>query len=326
MSFHTNAQDRSIDYTPAAIPLVPVDRCLLCGASRGPVVVSGPDQLQGVPGVFTIVRCDTCGLLYQSPRPAESSIDRLYPAAYEPFQGGFSDDGYIPRDLRRTVAFVDSIKPGGGRLLDVGCGVGDFLAALRRSAVSWKMAGVEPSPHAVAVAQQRGLPVQQGTLETAPADSFDVITLWNVLEHVPDPRATLREIDRRLAPDGVLCLAVPVCDSWEARLFRNRWVGWELPRHFFLFNHATIRRTLETAGFQIIESACISGTYYGVVRSAQLVLEHRIHSYALRRIARAALSSRLVRALVKVYEVAAESQQRGTVLTLAARRTRESGA
>ena len=306
------------------IELSSVDRCILCGSSENMVVLSGPDRMHHVPGEFTLVQCHVCRLVYQAPRPAQHTIDRLYPPSYEPFQALVAGDGDILSDIQRTATFVNALLPRGGTLLDVGCGVGDFLVAMRRLFPAWQVSGVEPSSTAAMQAQQRDPAVVHGTLEDIP-DSLapDVVTLWNVLEHLPDPLAALRAIEERLAPGGYLCLAVPVHDSWEARLFGKYWVGWELPRHFYIFDHATITRTLQEAGFTIARRACLSGTHYGVIRSVLLALEEWVASYAVRRLCGLVITSRLMKALLQPYMWLAERCLRGTVLTLAARRTRD---
>lgn len=299
--------------------------CAICGSAEQEIVLVGPDRLHHLPGQFTLVRCTACGLIYQSPRVALDAMGALYPPSYEPFQSIVPDIGYIPRDIARTAAFVNALRPQGGRLLDVGCGAGDFLAAMRRLFPVWQIQGVEPNEQAAAQAIARGLAVRHGSLEDVPPDvtGLDVVTLWNVLEHLPDASAFLREVERRLAPDGVLCLAVPVNDSWEARIFGRYWVGWELPRHLYAFDRHSVVRLLEAAGFTVVQQSCLSGTYYGLVRSALLALEARIGSYAVRRIAERILFSQALRVAFKPYTLLAERAQRGTVLTLAARRVRE---
>lgn len=299
--------------------------CNLCGHPEQQIVLRGPDRMHRLPGRFTLVRCTRCGLIYQSPRVAPDAIGQLYPATYEPFQSSVADQGYIPRDIARTAALVNDLRPGGGTLLDVGCGAGDFLVTMRRLFPAWRLRGVEPNPAAAARAAERGLAVLTGSLEDVPPGSSqpDVVTLWNVLEHLADPLAFLREIERRLAPGGALCLAVPVNDSWEARLFGPYWVGWELPRHLYAFDRQSVTRLLQAAGFTVIRQECVSGTYHGLVRSLMLALEDRIRSYGALRISERVLLSRPLRAVFKPYTLLAERARRGTVLTLAARRTNE---
>lgn len=315
---------------PASVPSIElriVERCPVCGVRERKMIRRGPDRMHHLPGEFTLVQCAGCGLVYQSPRPAPHALDRLYPDSYEPFQPLVAEAGYIPRDLRRTAEFVNALRPGGGRLLDIGCGVGDFLLTMRRLFPAWQLAGIEPSAHAAAFARGRGLDVRTGTFDNLSSEDtgLDVITLWNVLEHLPDPLACLRDVDRRLAPGGLLCLAIPVRDSWEARIFGGYWVGWELPRHFYLFDRRTIARTLAAAGLCVVREACVGGTAYGVTRSADLLLEDRVRAYGPRRIAERSLRSVPLRALIKLYSLLAERARRGTVLTIAARRADEVG-
>jgi len=302
-------------------------RCNLCGCPDQAIVLRGPDRMHHLPGQFTLVRCTACGLIYQSPRVAPDAIGQLYPPGYEPFQSSVADEGYIPRDIVRTAAFVHQLRPVGGRLLDVGCGAGDFLVAMQRLFPTWQLQGVEPNQAAAARAAGRGLDVLPGSLEDLPGGvpQPDVVTLWNVLEHLADPLAFLHEIERRLAPGGALCLAVPVNDSWEARIFGRYWVGWELPRHLYAFDQRSIKRLLDAAGFTIVQQDCLSGVYHGLVRSIMLALESRIRSYTLLRISERVLVSQALRAVFKPYMLLAERARRGTVLTLAARRTREVG-
>lgn len=309
---------------PPALALTEYVRCALCGSAEQRVVLVGPDRLHHLPGLFTLVRCAACGLIYQSPRVASEAIGLLYPPSYEPFQPIVAAEGYIPRDIARTAAFVNALQPAGGRLLDVGCGAGDFLMAMRRLFPAWRLQGVEPNAAAVARANERGLAVRLGSLEDMPLDQpLDVVTLWNVLEHLPDALDVLRQVERRIAPGGMLCLAVPVNDSWEARIFGPYWVGWELPRHLYAFDRQSVTRLLATAGFTVVQQACLSGVYYGLVRSMMLALEAHVSSYALLRIAEHVLLSRPLRAIFKPYTLLAERARRGTVLTLAARRTSE---
>lgn len=311
--------------TQPSISLSDIVSCNLCGCPEQQIVLRGPDRMHHLPGLFTLVRCTACGLIYQSPRVAPDAIGQLYPPSYEPFQSSVSDDGYIPRDIARTASFVNELQPDGGQLLDVGCGAGDFLVAMRRLFPAWQLCGIEPNLTAAARAAARGLDVRPGSLEDLPPNvpRPDVVTLWNVLEHLADPLAFLHEIEQRLAPGGALCLAVPVNDSWEALLFGPYWVGWELPRHLYAFDQQRVVRVLAAAGFTVVRQASLSGVYHGLVRSIMLALEARIHSYGVLRISERVLLSQPLRAIFKPYMLLAERARRGTVLTLAARRTHE---
>jgi len=145
-------------------------------------------------------------------------------------------------------------KHANGKLLDIGCGTGSFLASMKRS--GWGAYGVELSPVACEYAERNeGLNVFNGTVEDAsfPNDFFDAVTMLQVLEHTQDPAGTLREVYRILKADGLLTIGVPNAASWESKLFGSRWGPWEIPRHLYHFSPTTITALLEKNGFSVID-------------------------------------------------------------------------
>lgn len=305
---------------PPAIQLEEV-ACSLCGSHQRQTVLVGPDRLHGVPGSFTLCRCTHCGLVYQTPRPTLASFGAIYPDSYPPHQS--LDTGWHPRDDHvQATRLLRRTQPAGGHLLDVGCGGGDFLRVVRQQAPEWQTMGIDPGPQAVATARQAGLAVQQGTLETAPLprDQWEAITLWHVLEHLPDPLGTLRLLRQRLAPGGRLYLAVPMCDSWDATLFGRCWLGWDVPRHFVLFDQSTLRALLVRAGFRIRHSQALggAGSVYFVTESLRWLMQERISSYTLRRVGFALSYSRPFRLLVRPYVWLTAALKRSTELVVVA--------
>ena len=137
-----------------------------------------------------------------------------------------------------------------GRLLDVGCGSGEWLASMRE--LGWVVQGVDFDENAVNVARQNGLEVHCGSLEQQnfPNDSFDAVTLNHVVEHVPDPVGTLTECARILKPGGKLILFTPNSASLSHQLFKQNWRGLEPPRHLNLFSMPALRQSLGLAGFR----------------------------------------------------------------------------
>lgn len=141
-----------------------------------------------------------------------------------------------------------------GKLLDVGCGNGQFLAMMQD--LGWEVVGVEPDGQAVKAARAcLGLSVYEGTLEEAgfPEDSFDAITMNHVIEHVWDPISTLRECRRVLKVGGRLVVITPSIWSLGARLFSKAWLPWEPPRHLFLFSPRTLQECAEQAGLRVLK-------------------------------------------------------------------------
>ncbi|MBX5492966.1 MAG: class I SAM-dependent methyltransferase [Chloroflexi bacterium] len=136
-----------------------------------------------------------------------------------------------------------------GTVLDVGCGDGDFLAFLQRR--GWKGVGTEYSPDACVLARRKGVRVIQGELREAalPPDSLDVVTLWHVLEHLPQPLEVLQEVHRLLRGDGLLVVEVPCITSPTFRLCGESWFPLDVPRHLQHFSQQTLTRLLARAGF-----------------------------------------------------------------------------
>jgi len=258
-------------------------RCILCGR-EGSLLYSGlRDRLFGVPGTWSLMRCQACDLVWLNPRPLPTEVEKLYEDYYTHSvlydntdkvkalvkssvlrtSYGYEVDGAKPllgRLLSRLGPIQEAVGAAvlwlhareRGRLLDVGCGNGQFLARMRE--LGWEVMGVEPDPEAVRIARERfGLEVVQGTLEEAGLSegSFDVITMNHVIEHVPDPVATLSECRRLLRPGGKLIVVTPNTRSLGRRLFGEHWRGWEVPRHLFVFSPRSLRACAERAGLTV---------------------------------------------------------------------------
>lgn len=252
--------------------------CNLCHADDAQVLLEGRDRLHSLPGVFTVVQCRQCGLVYLNPRPTKSEMAKYYPDDYEPYvfferirhsRLARLDYNYGLGKRRRAIEqFVQ-----GGRLLDVGCGNGSFLYYMRD--YDWRVCGEEISRSGVDYARQElGLDVFLGELHDAafPLHHFDAVTMWNVLEHLYDPAAALAEIKRILKPEGLLVIAVPNLTSWDARVFGPAWVGYDVPRHLYTFAPATLGTLLDQVGFRVARMRCLFGSYQSVVYSLRFSL------------------------------------------------------
>ena len=239
-------------------------RCNLCGSDDATVrypstIEQGEDgdwrafrcTHSGYGHHHTIVQCQQCGLVYTDPRPDRRDIVETYQAVEDPL--------YLEEREGRVLTFEHHLKPlerltgppDGRPLLDVGCYTGVFVEIAARH--GWDAWGVEPSRWAVEQARSQGLHVVQGTLETAdlPPASFDVVTMWDVIEHVTDPRGTVQEAHRLLKPGGLLVVHTIDIDSLFARLMGARW-PWLMEMHIYYFSRRTMRAMLEKCGFQVL--------------------------------------------------------------------------
>ncbi|MCM8789447.1 MAG: class I SAM-dependent methyltransferase [Candidatus Omnitrophica bacterium] len=163
--------------------------------------------------------------------------------------------GKIPVLLRKAAYNKEIFPPwsGQGRLLDVGCGNGHFLAFMQR--VGWKVYGVEIDPEAAAIAKEtHNVCVYVGTLQGAgfSDEFFDAITMSHVIEHLPDGFDVLKECHRILMPGGYLCIATPNLGSWGQSIFKKYWLALDPPRHLYLWTPKALSRIVEKAGFKII--------------------------------------------------------------------------
>ncbi|MFL5339878.1 MAG: class I SAM-dependent methyltransferase [Gemmataceae bacterium] len=226
--------------------------CPLCHGPHWSPLLEAQDPHAGADGLwYAVVQCDSCGTCFTNPRPDPATVARFYPPPELHHQPRRNSAWPWRRLLPRGGAMTPGVAwHGEGRLLDVGCGSGAYLRAMRRR--GWKVTGLDASPRmAERVRDELGLPAHAGTLPhlNLEPESFDVITMWHTLEHVHEPLPLLREARKLLAPQGKLVLAVPNIDSWPFRWFGRHWFGLELPRHLTHFTPATLPQMLQRAGF-----------------------------------------------------------------------------
>ncbi|MFQ5854079.1 MAG: class I SAM-dependent methyltransferase [Anaerolineae bacterium] len=206
---------------------------------------------------FDILRCCQCGLRYTSPRPPADELAVYYPQPLDPPWLA----QIVRRWLRRRRAQWSAAGQPPGRALEIGCGDGWMLNALRQA--GWEVVGTERSEESAARPRNLGLDVRVGNVDRCgfPAASFDLVILWHALEHLDDPLATLIEARRIMCPTGRLVVAVPNADSWQARVAGRRWVHLDVPRHLYHFGPETLAATLERAGFSLETWSFSSLTY-----------------------------------------------------------------
>jgi SAM-dependent methyltransferase len=256
--------------------------CDFCGSADSTPMHVLADIRLGLPGKYTLVRCEQCGLLYLDPQPSWEQLESHYPRDYHCYENALEEEPsafvrWAKRfGLQRRCQAVIQRKSG-GRLLDIGCSTGIFLDEMRRHG-DWEVVGVEPIPDAAEYARQHfGLDVYAGELLEAAFSptSFDIVTLWDVLEHTPNPRAILQEIYQILKPGGWIVMKVPDPDSWEAHLFGSCWVGFEAPQHLFGFPSEVLKNKLTEIGFKNFELAIIGSDYATFMTSLKVWLEKK---------------------------------------------------
>lgn len=227
--------------------------CPLCGARADRTHLLIRDLKFFTPGEYRLAACTACGFVYLNPRPTPAAIATLYPEGYwveaEPDR-----EPVAPHLVERAIEQVGRHCPG-GRVLDVGCGTGVAGAVMQR--LGLKVTGLDPSADACRAARERfGLEVIESTIEAAelPEGGFDAITMFDVLEHLYDPKAVLSKLRRALRPGGLLIAKMPNLAAWQARLCGPYWFALDSPRHLSMFTPATARRMLEVGGYARVAS------------------------------------------------------------------------
>jgi 2-polyprenyl-3-methyl-5-hydroxy-6-metoxy-1,4-benzoquinol methylase len=275
-----------------------VPSCYLCGNPGNQLYQDRQDSIFNAPGAWDFRKCSksSCGLIWMDPVPALEEIGKLYSNYYTHYddQGAelsrlrkarrfvrdcyFADRfGYVdlvPRlyrpigrllylfPVRRLGLDYDIMRlpaSPGGRLLEIGCGSGAFLARMR--SLGWNVFGIDPDPAAVAWGQQtHKLDVTCGTWEQMrfPADFFDVITMNHVIEHVHDPVGLLTECQRILRPGGNVVVTTPNADSWGHKMFTGDWRGLEPPRHFMIFSTWNLEECTRRSNLQTLTLRSVS--------------------------------------------------------------------
>lgn len=187
------------------------------------------------------------------PRPQASELSQFYE----------SEDYISHTDSRRSLFeklyqlvknymidtklnWIQNEVPGKGDLLDIGAGTGDFL--VRAKSNGWKVSGAEPSSKARSLTAKKGLSLEQDTSQFE-TSSFDVITMWHVLEHVSDLEAQIQELDRLLKKDGTLIVAVPNFKSYDAKHYKEFWAAYDVPRHLWHFSETAISEIFSAQDF-----------------------------------------------------------------------------
>jgi 2-polyprenyl-3-methyl-5-hydroxy-6-metoxy-1,4-benzoquinol methylase len=236
--------------------------CPGCASDRRRAELTARDPL--TLDSFNLVRCTACGLAYVSPRPRLEHIGDYYSGGYFAERHPF---------FRRQLMALRTRKIGrptpGARLLDIGCGRGDFMLACRR--LGWEVVGTEQARSPVmGLARTLGIEVVTlADLAGFPDASFDVVTLWHVLEHLPDPRDALRAIYRLLRPGGRVIVELPNLGSWQARIAGRDWYHLDVPRHLSHFEARTLMRLLSSEGLspEVAQTFSLEYDTFGLFQS-----------------------------------------------------------
>jgi len=217
-----------------------LEQCQICNSIRTTSFLACKDHTVSRE-TFQIVACESCGFKFTNPRPEEKDLGNYYKSeeyvSHSNTKKGFINSTYqsvrkytLLKKLQLISKFYKT-----GKILDIGCGTGEFLNTCKNA--KWNTTGIEPDSDARAMAiKNYSLDVrEEAELKNLQDESFDVITMWHVLEHVPKLNERVQELKRLLKPSGLIIIAVPNCNSLDAKIYKENWAAYDVPRHLYHF-------------------------------------------------------------------------------------------
>jgi len=196
-------------------------------------------------------------MLLTNPKPSTENLSKYYESedyiSHTDSKKGIVSFLYQTvkkRALQKKVALINSLNKGSGSLLDIGAGTGDFLKQAKK--FNWKISGVEPNIGAKKLAQEKGINLEESLAEFR-KKTFDVITMWHVLEHVPNLEETISTLEDLVKPGGTLIIAVPNYKSFDAKHYKSHWAAYDVPRHLWHFSQISMQK-LFSKTFQLIKT------------------------------------------------------------------------
>jgi 2-polyprenyl-3-methyl-5-hydroxy-6-metoxy-1,4-benzoquinol methylase len=292
--------------------------CDLCGANDTRPYLITTDRFTG--SVFNLDICNRCQLVYLNPRPTPAEIQEHYPENYEAYRlpeqhGSSIENWHARRALEKQLDYVERHRPDHGKLLDVGCATGSFLNLAREH--GWQVLGIEIVKKAAIIARQYfNIDVIIRDLKRAglPPASQDVVTLWDVLEHLSSPRSDMLQIHELLRPGGMVFFSIPNLNSYDRKLFQSDWIGWDAPRHFTLFDDKTVMRLLDETDFELVDRRCLLGGRGAFLLSIDRLIQQKPTINWLRR------SYPIINIISWPYRQFAYLRQRGPIIYYAVRK------
>lgn len=206
---------------------------------------------------FELYRDESSDLVYTHPQPSEKDLPKYYESddyiSHTDGKRSLFEKGYhFVKNiaLKNKLNLINNLQLNKGTLLDIGAGTGDFLSVA--NANGWKTTGIEPSEKAKSIATKKGVSFAENT-DDLDNNSFDVITMWHVLEHVPNVENQIKELKRLLKPNGTILIAVPNFNSFDAKHYGVFWAAFDVPRHLWHFSKTAIQILFEKEEMKLVE-------------------------------------------------------------------------
>lgn len=240
-----------------------LNKCPVCSGTKFKPFLSCVDHTVSRE-TFAIVECEACGFRFTNPRPVENEIGKYYESEeYISHSGtnrgvvnkiyGMVRNYTIGQKVKLINKQIRNPQFATRNVMDIGCGTGEFLNACKQN--GWNVTGIEPSDVARKHAKDNfGIePHAPEKLFEINEKKFNVITMWHVLEHVHQLQKTIDQIKNILADDGTFIVAVPNCNSWDAKKYAEHWAAYDVPRHIYHFTKKDIEKLFSQFNFKLLE-------------------------------------------------------------------------
>lgn len=209
---------------------------------------------------FQIMECNSCKLKFTNPRPEPQKLGDYYKSetyiSHSNISKGFINSAYqVIRKytLLKKLQLISKYYRT-GKILDIGCGTGEFLKICKDA--KWVTLGIEPDPDARKKAvENHGLDVlEEAEIKSLKNEDFDIISMWHVLEHVSNLNERIEDLKRLIKPNGVIIIAVPNLSSLDAQIYQEYWAAYDLPRHLYHFSPSDIETVFESHGLTVFKN------------------------------------------------------------------------
>jgi 2-polyprenyl-3-methyl-5-hydroxy-6-metoxy-1,4-benzoquinol methylase len=258
-----------------------IQKCPVCGNSSLSLFLTTKDYFL-TQSSFTIDQCNSCGFVFTNPIPFLSDLPKYYDSpeylSHTANSFGFTSQIYkIFRNanIRNKFRIVNRYAKE-KTILDIGCGTGELLHYFQK--MGWKVQGVEPNESARKFAQKNyNIPVlNEDSLAEIDEESFDIISMWHVLEHVPDLNGRMIQLKKLVKKEGILIIALPNLNAPDAIKYGPHWAGLDVPRHLYHFTEDSFRLLLEKHQMELLESIPMKFDAYYVSLLSEKYLKKKL--------------------------------------------------
>lgn len=297
--------------------------CIICQSTKNKVLYKIPDLWFGEHKILaTYLQCENCGLIFLDiiDRKLENNINSIL----------YHDENYqykinwITRfGLEKRKKLIYRFKKS-GKLLDVGCGTGRFISYFQKTTKGqWEVLGIDPDKVSANFGKEKyRVKILSGKFEEFDLtnEKFDVITMWDVIEHVEKPELLLKKAFSILQDDGVLIIRTPNFESFDSNLFKQYWAGFDSPRHKYIFSKSLLVKFLENHNFRVLLMTSKIGGYHNFTKSLRFYLNAKKISPLIKTLIVKSLNLTPVKILGYLLYNFLVTETKGSEITLCARK------